>query len=93
MKQFPDTPGTVRVIEDAIKSWFEQALVETVIGVQSLRNAQYWTVDHIDQALSDEALTAAVMQRYHVIFAVKREIGSKLGKLKSLKSGAVASAR
>jgi len=33
---------------------------------------------------SEEALTAAVMQRYHVNTNVKRELGSKLGKLQTV---------
>ena len=33
-------------------------------------------------AWPEEALTAAVMLRYHVDFAVKRALGSKLGALK-----------
>ncbi len=64
--------------------WFEQALVETVIGVQALQNSREWTHQDIDQALSVEALTAAVMQRYHIHFAVKRELGVKLGSLKGI---------
>jgi len=33
------------------------------------------------KALSEEALTSSVMQRYHVDNAVKRALGSKLGPL------------
>ncbi len=62
-----------------MRAWFEQALVEAVIGVQALRNSKEWSPEHVVRALSDEALTAVAMQRYHVHFAVKRELGSKLG--------------
>lgn len=59
--------------------------METVIGVQAMRSSKEWSPENIEQALSEEALTAAVMQRYHVMFAVKREIGSKLSrKLKAV---------
>ncbi len=34
------------------------------------------------RAMSEEALTAAVMQRYHIDVAVKRALGAKLGTLK-----------
>jgi hypothetical protein len=67
-------------VEDAVRAWFEQALIETVIGIQALKNAKEWTVHDIENALSEEALTAAVMPRYHVHHSVKRELGSKLGK-------------
>jgi hypothetical protein len=56
-------------------------LIETVIGVQAL-HSQEWTVEHLAKALSEEALTAAVMQRYHVDVAVKRALGAKLGSLR-----------
>lgn len=68
-------------VRDAVEQWFEQSLVETVIGIQALRKAPEWNPQEIDTALSEEALTAAVMPRYHVHNAVKRHLGSKLGKL------------
>jgi hypothetical protein len=70
------------VAEDAVREWFEQALIESVIGVQSLRGSQEWSVEDIAKALSQEALTTAVMQRYHVDTSVRRALGSKLGSLK-----------
>jgi hypothetical protein len=70
-----------QIVIDAVHNWFEQALVETVIGVQALQNAPEWTSQDVEKALSEEALTSAVMSRYHVNNSVKRELGSKLGKL------------
>jgi hypothetical protein len=71
-------------IEDAVKeivhAWFEQALVETVVGVQQLRGSKEWGPDEIEKALSPEALTSAVMQRYHVYIACRRELGARFGK-------------
>jgi hypothetical protein len=69
------------IIEEILRTWFTQALVETVLGVQALEGSPEWGADDLQRALSDEALTASVMQRYHINFAVKRELGSKLGKL------------
>ena len=69
------------IVQDAVEQWFEMSLVETVIGVQSLKNAPEWNPNHIMEALSEESLTAVVMPRYHVHNAVKRHLGSKLGKL------------
>lgn len=68
-------------VRDAVEQWFEQSLVETVIGIQALRKAPEWTPQDIEAALSEESLTSAVMPRYHVHNAVKRHLGSKLGKL------------
>ncbi len=83
-KEIGDKPGGQDLIREVVRGWFEQALVETVIGVQALQNSREWTHQDIEHALSVEALTAAVMQRYHIHFAVKRELGSKLGSLKGI---------
>ncbi|MFA6093763.1 MAG: hypothetical protein WCU88_08480 [Elusimicrobiota bacterium] len=77
-KEF-NVPEARPLVQDAVRGWFEQALVETVLGVQGLANSKEWTPAQVSCAVSEEALTAAVMQRYHVHFAVKRELGSKMG--------------
>jgi hypothetical protein len=76
-----DYGGYGEIIDDAVRKWFEQALIETVIGVQALKDPQEWTVEHIGYALSEEALTSAVMQRYHITINLRRELGSKLGRV------------
>jgi hypothetical protein len=68
------------VVADVVHAWFEQALIETVIGIQQLKGSKEWGPDEIKKALSEEALTTAVMQRYHVHIACRRELGAKLGK-------------
>jgi hypothetical protein len=68
------------VIEEIVHQWFEQALIETVIGIQQLRGSKEWGPEEIERALSPEALTSAVMQRYHVYMAVRRDVGAKFGK-------------
>ena len=67
-------------VTDVVHAWFEQALVETVIGVQQLKGSKEWGPGEVDAALSEEALTAAVMQRYHVFNSCKRELGTRLGR-------------
>jgi hypothetical protein len=86
-KEFAEVPGIVDLARDAVRGWFEQALDETVIGVQGLANSKQWSQADIEIALSEEALTTAVMQRYHVHFAVKRELSSKLGSRRSRAMG------
>lgn len=82
-KEFSEVPGITDLAGEAVRGWFEQALTETVMGVQGLANSKEWSQEDINMALSEEALTAAIMQRYHVHFAVKRELGSKLGSRRS----------
>jgi hypothetical protein len=72
--------GLQDAVEEVVHLWFEQALVETVIGIQQLRGSKEWGPEDIDRALSPEALTGAVMQRYHVYIACRRELGAKFGK-------------
>jgi hypothetical protein len=80
-KEFGGSAGIREVIKDAVHTWFEQSLVEATIGVQALKGSKEWTSKHVEAALSEEALTVAVMLRYHVNNAVRRELGVKLGKL------------
>ena len=76
-------PGGVDIrpiVTDVVHAWFEQALIETVIGIQQLKGSKEWGPSEVERALSEEALTSAVMQRYHVFNSCKRELGAKLGK-------------
>lgn len=83
MFHYRDMPAADSLVKDAVQGWFEQALVEAVIGVQALRNSKYWSAEEIQTALSQEALTACVMQRYHINLAAKRELGAKIGSAKT----------
>ncbi|MFZ6005453.1 MAG: ATP-binding protein [Actinomycetota bacterium] len=79
---YSEVPGARRDIVDVCREWFEQSLIETVLGVQSLKDSREWTVEDIGKSLAEEALTAAVMPRYHIDVAVKRALGAKLGSLR-----------
>lgn len=75
------------VVTDVVHGWFEQALVETVIGIVQLKGSKEWGSDEVEKALSEEALTSSVMQRYHVFNACKRDLGAKLGKILDADTG------
>lgn len=79
---YESVPSARGEIVDASREWFEQALVETVLGVQALKDSPRWTVEDFASCLSEEALTAAVMPRYHIDIAIKRALGARLGTLK-----------
>lgn len=81
-KLYSDVPGARPTIAEVVTEWFEQCLMEAVMGVQSLEGASEWSRDDITRAVSEEALTAAIMPRYHLDFAIRRSLGSKLGSLK-----------
>jgi hypothetical protein len=82
-KQYDGIPGARDVIEETVHEWFEQALVETVVGAQGLQGSAQWPADDLEKIWSEEGLTAAVLQRYHVDVNVKRTVGTKLGSLKA----------
>ena len=82
MQGYQQIPAAESVVRDTVHAWFEQALVEAVIGVQALRNSKHWSSDEITRAFSEEALTSCVMQRYHIYLAAKRELGAKIGSAK-----------
>jgi hypothetical protein len=69
------------LVTEVVREWFEQALVETVIGCQALQGEKEWSPTEMETALSEEALTASVMQRYHIANSIKRSLGSKMGSL------------
>lgn len=81
-KQYPDVPGSALTIEQVVKEWFEQSLVEAVLGALSLKDSPQWTFEDLSGAWSEEALTTAVMLRYHVNESVKRVLGQRLGSLR-----------
>ena len=82
VKIFAHVPGARETVTDVVREWFEQGLVETVLGVQGLTGSREWSFDEIKASLSEEAMTTAAMQRYHVDMAVRRGSGAKLGTLK-----------
>jgi hypothetical protein len=67
---------------EIVREWFEQTLIETVIGCQQLQGDRNWSSSDLEEVLSEVALTAAVMPRYHVANAIKRALGAKLGTLR-----------
>lgn len=79
---YDNVGGARTTIEEVVHEWFEQGLVETVIGAQALQGSPEWTMEDIGRLWSEEALTAAVLQRYHVDMNVKRTLGAKLGSTK-----------
>jgi hypothetical protein len=83
VREYKDRPGVQETVQESVRGWFAQALVETVIGVQALKESKEWSVGDVEKALSEEALTAVAMSRYHVNNSVKRELGTKLGKLQA----------
>jgi hypothetical protein len=86
-EQYAYVPGSESIVKDAVREWFEQSLVETVLGMEAQRGLREWNAVDMEKALSEEALTAAVMPRYHIDLAVKRLLGQRVGSLKDKAAG------
>ncbi len=81
-QRYEHVAGADGTVKNTVQEWFEQTLIETVLGVEALKDAREWTIDDVSKALSVEALSAAVMPRYHVDVAIRRSLGTKLGTLR-----------
>ena len=76
--QFEDIEGAEAVIKDTVQEAYEQQLIEVVLGALSLKNRPKWSNDEWKKGLSDEALTLAVMCRYHQVTYINRILKNKL---------------
>jgi hypothetical protein len=81
-QKYSHASGARAVVESVVREWFEQQLVETIMGALSLRGSSQWPMTDLERLWSEEALTAAVLPRYHIDMNVKRTLGSKIGSLK-----------
>jgi len=71
-------------VKTTVEEWFEQQLIEAVMGVRALQGSPQWGTTEIEAALSPEALTAAVMPRYSTYRMITRALGAKLGAAKAV---------
>jgi hypothetical protein len=47
------------------------------------RTSAGWSIQELEKLWSEEALTAAVLPRWHIDVQIKRSLGLKLGSLKA----------
>ena len=79
--EYSHVPNCDSAITQSVQEAFEQNLTEVVTGALSLEGRPQWQPTQIENALSTEALTAATMPRFHTINQIRRQLGSKLGKV------------
>lgn len=80
VKVYSQVAGAEGVIRDVVREWFEQQLIETVMSAMALRKAGRWSGQELEALWSEEALTAAVLPRWHIDQSVKRMLGHRLGR-------------
>ncbi|MGF6208607.1 hypothetical protein [Pseudomonas frederiksbergensis] len=78
----PGAGGRGGAIEQVVREWFEQQLIETVMSAHALRKGGKWSTEEACRLWDENALTAAVLPRYHIDVSIKRTLGQKLGTLK-----------
>ncbi|CAI8310666.1 MAG: Uncharacterised protein [Gammaproteobacteria bacterium] len=88
-KSYVELDGANELIADVVKEAFEQQLIEAVAGAQSLKNRPKWGSSDFETAVSDEALTTAILPRYLLLSSIKRTLGNKLGALSRAQAEAV----
>lgn len=76
---YSTVPGAQQAVTDTVREWFEQSLVEAVLSSNALRNSEHWSIEHVRQMLSEEALTTVILPRWHIEQNVKRLLNKKLG--------------
>jgi hypothetical protein len=91
-KFYGHVPNAEPVIESVVREWFQQQLVEAVLGALALRRSGNWSEQEVELLWSEEALTSTVLPRYHVDERIKRSLGSKLGTLKDKEATSAAPA-
>lgn len=77
-RTFQDSPDYLAVIKEVVHEAFAQVLTECVAGACSLKNRPRWSEADYTAAVSKEALTTVVMQRYWMVSHVRRILGSKI---------------
>ena len=78
LKEYPGFENGEAIISNEVKTGFKQQLIEVVTGALSFKNRQTWSNDHFSTATSPEALSTAVMCRYHLLTEINRNINNKL---------------
>lgn len=81
VSRYNHVPGCLSTVEQVVREWFEQQLVETVMSAHALKKAGKWSTEEVTHLWDENALTAAVLPRYHIDINIKRSLGQKLGKL------------
>lgn len=73
-------------VDEVVREWCEQTLVEVVVGVNQLAGRPGWDETRVRAALSSEALSGAALAIHHVQQSIKRSLGQRLGSLKEVKT-------
>jgi hypothetical protein len=68
--------GAPALIRARAREWFAQQVQEAVVGFLALQGSRYWSPDDLACALSEEAITAAAMPKWHVWRELNRAVAA-----------------
>jgi len=86
-KMYAHVPTAEIAVKAVVREWFEQQLIETVLGALALRKSGNWSEQEVENLWSEDALTSAVLPRYHIDQNIRRSLGQKIGSLKEKDGG------
>lgn len=86
-KLYAHSPTAEVAVKAVVREWFEQQLIETVLGALALRKSGNWSEQEVENLWSEDALTSAVLPRYHIDQNIRRTLGSKIGTLRERDGG------
>jgi len=79
--RFAHIPGSRDVAQSIAREWFEQQLVETVMSAVALKESMEWTIGDMAALWSEQALTAAILPRWHIDQVMAKAMVERLGAL------------
>lgn len=80
MDEWKHMPEAAELIRDLVLKEYEMLMTEIVAGALSFKGRRHWDHDQYMTAVSEEALTSAVMARLYPMQAIQRQLTSTLGK-------------
>lgn len=81
-ERYGHVPGCKPAVQEVVREWFEQQLIETVMSALALKQGgAKWSMEELALLWNETALTAAVLPRYHIDMSIKRVLGQRLGRV------------
>lgn len=78
MERYNENEELTKLITSLVTETVEQALMECVAGALSFKGDPHWNGHHVHLALTPEALTTALMQRYWISSYIDQQIKQHL---------------
>ncbi len=82
LEKYSNIPESEKeIIKEVVQEWFQQQLVEVIMSAHALKQSEKWAKQEIDELWSEDALTAAILPRYHIDINIKRSLGQRIRSL------------